>query len=50
MVEVLVSKNAAECANQRINRTSAARVMLILGRSVARSLGRSVAPDVHLRR
>ena len=38
MLDFLVLKNAVECTSQRLKWTSGARVMIIFGRSVARSL------------
>ena len=43
VLELLVLKNDAECTSQRLKWTSGAQVIIIFGRSVARSLGRSVA-------
>ena len=43
VLELLILKNGVECSSQRLKWTSGARVMIIFGRSVARSLGRSVA-------
>ena len=49
MLELLVLKNDAECTSQRLKWTSGARVMIIFGRSVARSLARSLAQTELLR-
>ena len=43
VLERLVLKNAAECTSQGLKWTSGPRVMIIFGRSVARSLDRSIA-------
>ena len=46
IIEHLVLKNTAECISQRLNRTSGARIMIIFGCLVVRSLGRSVARSI----
>ena len=43
MLELLVLKNDAQCTSQRFKWRSGARVVIIFGRSVVRSLGRSLA-------
>ena len=48
VLERLVLKNDAECTSQRLKWTSGARFMIIFGRSVAQSLGRSVAVDTRM--
>ena len=46
MLERLVLKKYVECTSQRLKWTSGARVMTIFGRSVARSLARSLGRSV----
>ena len=46
VLERLVLKNAAQRTSQRLNWTSGARVTIIFGRSVARSLDRSIARSI----
>ena len=41
VLELLVLKNDAECTSQRLKWTSGARVMIIFGRSVARSFAQT---------